>query len=188
MVAFAMNCKHLVLFWAMTAAGVLVSGCASSQMRRIDASRDIYETWPIEIKQAVLDGKVEPGMTPEMVEVAWGKPDEVIHSSGEGEEVWVYRSGGSEPIYTGGGGAGYPGGMGGGMGGSSIGISTGAGGGTSVRSSTGVGIGAGGIGIGGGGGYPTGMGGPVLPGTPLEESEVVFRNGVVHRADLPLPK
>ena len=37
-------------------------GCASSQMNRIDRHRDIYETWPIEVRQAVLDGKVEPGM------------------------------------------------------------------------------------------------------------------------------
>ena len=68
------------VFLALTAAG-LVSGCGSAQMNRIDKYRDIYEQWPIEVKQAVLDGKVEAGMTPDMVIVAWGQPTEKINRS-----------------------------------------------------------------------------------------------------------
>lgn len=178
-------------------AAVLLSGCASSQMNRIDANRDIYETWPIETRQAVLDGKVEQGMLPEMVQVAWGKPTEVVASpgGGPGDEIWVYKRGGVDDSsmagmpgasYPGGG---YPGGYPGtgypSMGGSggSIGISTGRGGtGIITGGSTGIGIGGGmgGIGIGGGG-----MGAPMSRSTPADVREVVFRNGVVFRADPP---
>ncbi len=177
---------------------LLLSGCASGQMNRIDANRDIYETWPIETRQAVLDGKVEPGMLPEMVQVAWGKPTEVVASpgGGPGDEIWVYKRGGVDDsgmmgmpnpsypagTYPGGGypGAGYPSTGGG----SVIGVTTGRGGtGIITGGSTGIGIGGGmgGIGIGGGG-----MGGPIMSRpTPADVREVVFRNGVVHRADPP---
>ena len=161
-------------------------------MNRIDANRDLYESWPIEIRQAVLDGKVEAGMTPDMVRVAWGKPSEVVQQGKPGDEIWVYKIGGDDgtmmypgPSYPAGGYPGtyppgtypgtYPGGVVGG--GPGIGISTGRGG-------TVIG-GTGGIGIGGGT-----MGGPIMtrPPTPPDIREVVFRNGVVHRADAPLPK
>jgi hypothetical protein len=72
------------------------------------------------------------------------------------------------------------------MGGSSIGISTGRGG-TAIGTSTGIGIGGGvgGVGIG-----SAGMGGigtqPIVTRpTPPEIREVVFRGGVVVRADKP---
>jgi hypothetical protein len=189
-------------------AAVFLTGCASGQMSRIDSNRDIYESWPIETKQAVLDGKVEPGMLPEMVKVAWGTPSEVIASpgGGPGDEIWVYRQGGEDPSmmgypgasYPGGGypGSGYPGsaypgaGYPSGIGGPSIGISTGrggtgiitgGGGGIGIGGGTGISGGIGGIGIGGGG-----MGGPVMSRPrPADVKEVVFRNGVVFRADLP---
>ena len=185
-------------------AAVLFAGCSSSQMSRIDSNRGIYESWPIETRQAVLDAKVEIGMTPEMVQMAIGKPTEVLASpgGGPGDEVWIYRSGGGlddssmmgypGPSNPGGGypsggypgtypGGGYPGGgYPGGSSGSTVGISTGRGG-TGIV--TGGSIGLGGISIGGGGG---GMGGPIMTRpTPVDEREVVFRNGVVFRADPP---
>lgn len=181
--------RHPVLWLAALMAG----GCASSQMSRIDQNRAIYETWPIETKQAVLDGKVEPGMTPEMVQVAWGRPSEIVTSQ-SGDEIWVYKSGGSEgSVYYPGGTMGtypgtYPGGGIGMGGGNGVGISVG-GGGTSIGTSTGIGIGSGGIstGIGSGiGGMGTGGMGPIVtPPQPPDVREVVFRNGVVHRADAP---
>ncbi len=173
-------------------------------MRRIDANRDVYEQWPIEVRQAVLDGKVEQGMTPDMVEMAIGKPTEVITRNGTpatgGDEVWIYRTGGVDqdpgmmypgPSYPAGGypgtgypGAGYPPNSGGG-----IVIAPGRGGGIGViPPSVGIGIGSG-TGITGGIGGMGGMGGmgsgmPVAR-TPVEEREVVFRNGVVFSADPP---
>jgi hypothetical protein len=178
-----------------------MAGCGSPQMSRIDKNRDVYETWPIEVRQAVLDGKVEQGMTPEMVKVAWGKPSEVVGDGSIGDEIWVYRTGGSEGtvMYPGSGGiypgaAGYPGGMYPGTG-NSVGIVSGPGG-TGMTSSSNVGIGLGnsgsGLGVMGPGIGNSGMGGmggmssPVyIPPTPGETKEVVFRNGVVYRADVP---
>lgn len=165
-------------------------------MNRIDRNRDIYETWPIEVRQAVLDGKVEPGMNVDMVRVAWGEPNEVTVSPA-GDEIWVYSRGGDpgSVYYPGGGaaypggaypGAGYPGGAypggaypGGVVGGPGIGISTGRGG-TSIGAT-------GGVGMGGVMGGP--MGGPIVtPPRPPEIREVVFRNGVVVKADPPFQK
>ena len=184
------------------AAAIFFGGCASGQMSRIDANRDIYEAWPVETKQAVLDGKVEVGMLPEMVKVAWGTPSEVVASpgGGPGDEIWVYTKGGQDPSmmgypgasYPGGGypGGGYPGGGYPSGGGSTIGITTGrggtgiitgGGGGIGIGGGTGISAGIGGIGIGGGG-----MGGPMRSRPSSEDvKEVVFRNGVVFRADLP---
>jgi hypothetical protein len=175
---------------------LLGAGCASSQMSRIDRNRDIYETWPIEVRQAVLDGKVEAGMNADMVRVAWGEPSEVSVSPA-GDEIWVYTKGGDpgSVMYPGSAGMGTVGmgGVGIGMGSPGIGISTGRGG--TVIGSTGgmgIGIGSGGIGIGGTGvgiggvGGMGGIGGPIVTRpTPPDVREVVFRNGTVVRADAP---
>ena len=180
-----------------------IAGCSSPQMSRIDSDRELYESWPLEIRQAVLDGKAEPGMTPDMVRMSLGKPTEVVTRAGApnsgSDEIWIYRKGGGmdDPTMMGGypssmGGypAGYPGSSGGG-----IVVSPGRGGGISViPPSVGIGVpigggnislGGGGIGIGGGmGGMGGGMPMPVSR-TPVEEREVVFRNGVVYTADPP---
>jgi hypothetical protein len=185
-----MKRRHSFSVVLLLAAGIS-GGCASSQMSRIDRNRDIYETWPIETRQAVLDGKVEAGMNPDMVRVAWGEPSEVAVSPA-GDEIWVYSKGGDpgSVYYPGGGlGAGSNVGMGGtgiGMGGPGIGISTGRGG-TSVGATGGIGIGSGGIGgVNSGIGGMGGMGGPIVtPPRPPDIREVVFRNGVVVRADKP---
>ncbi len=103
-----------------------LAGCASSPISRIDANREKYQSWPLEVQEAVLAGEARKGMTPEQVEVAMGKPSEVVTRSAgpAGEEVWIYRSGG---------------GVGSGLL-SNTGISVGAGtGGVSVGTSTGIG-------------------------------------------------
>ena len=175
-------------------------------MNRIDRHRDIYETWPLEVRQAVLDGKVEPGMNADMVVVAWGKPTEIA-TSPAGDEIWVYSKGGDpgSVMYPGGGMGGSGIGMGGsgigiGSSGPGIGISTGRGG-TTIGGTGGIGIGGGiggtgiggtgigggigGTGIGGMGGMG-GMGGPIVTQPrPPEIREVVFRGGLVVRADKP---
>jgi hypothetical protein len=164
--------------------GVL-GGCASPQMSRIDRNRDLYEQWPLDVRQAILDGKVEKGMTPEMVRVAWGEPTDTMPSpSGPGEEIWVYRSGGSPgTVYYPGGGMSTIGGPGIGMGSPGVGITMGQGG--AVLNGGGS-IGMGGTGIGGPIMGGIGSPGPIItPPTPVEEKEVVFRNGVVYRADNP---
>ena len=141
------NLFRLVFLGAVAAWG---AACSSSPMSRIDSDRAKYESWPLEVQQAVLNGQAIKGMTPEQVEMALGKPTEVVVRSAKGgdDEVWVYRKGGGL------------GGLGGAL--KNTGISVGGGvGGVGVGTSTGVG--------GGGGGSP-------------EETEVVFRNGVVSRS------
>lgn len=107
---------------------LLAAGCASSPMSRIDANRALYESWPFEIQEAVLNGRVVVGMTPEMVQVVLGKPSQVMtRESRKGpEEVWIYKTSGglnllkNSNISMGGsiGGVGIGGPIGGGGGGS----------------------------------------------------------------------
>ena len=89
--------KPFPLRFAFLAAGLALAGCSSSPLSRIDSNRARYESWPIDVQEAVLNGEVKKGMTPEQVEMALGKPSQVIsRSSRAGEdEVWVYRKGGT---------------------------------------------------------------------------------------------
>jgi hypothetical protein len=155
---------------------LLAAGCGSSQMSRIDSNRALYESWPLETQQAVLDGRVETGMTPEQVRMALGAPAQVVSRSvttGE-DEIWIYRKGGEDITPMNGMGSGLS--VGGTMGGVSVG-------------NGGVGMGTN-MGMGGGMGSGMGMGGPIMSGptrtTPVEEREIVFENSVVVRADPPL--
>lgn len=163
-------------------------GCSSPTspdaiMDRVDANRAEYEAWPLNIKEAVLDGRVLKGMDPTMVLVARGKPSEVV-DRGNGDQVWVYRTGGgggggssmlrgtTVSIGSGGGypGSGYPGsGYPGGYPGTYPpgGYPGGGYPGTGVTTAPIV-LGGGG----GGGGYE-----------PVEEHEIVFRDGLVVRGD-----
>lgn len=126
---------------------VMLAACASSPMSRIDADRSKYDSYPIEVRQAILNGEAIKGMTPEQVEMSLGKPSQIITRSAKGgdDEVWIYRK--------------------------SAGI------GGALRN-TGISIGGGTGGV--GGGVSTSTGGR---GETPEESEVVFRNGVVSRSD-----
>ena len=168
-------------------------------MSRIDSNRELYETWPLEMRQAVLDGKADPGMTPDMVLVSWGKPTEVVaRSTKAGEdEIWVYRRGGDDGTMMSGNptmgiggispGIGISTGRGGTSIGTSVGTSIGIGGGGIGMGGSGIGMGGSGIGLGGGGlGGNSGMGSPIMTQpTPPDIREVVFRNGVVFHADPP---
>jgi hypothetical protein len=116
-----------VRYLTLAAAGSLLAACATSPMSRIDANRGSYETWPIEVKEAVLSGKARKGMTAEQVEMALGKPSEVVTRSAKAgeDEVWVYRKGGG----LGSGLLGNTGvSVGGGMGGVNVGTGMGGGG------------------------------------------------------------
>lgn len=83
----------------MGAAAVL-AGCSSSPMSRIDANRSAYESWPLDIQQAVLEGRVVQGMTHEQVEMTLGAPSSKTTRSGRkgSEEIWVYGGGGSSKM------------------------------------------------------------------------------------------
>jgi hypothetical protein len=126
-------------------------------MSRIDADRPLYESWPVEIQEAVHNGQVKVGMTPQMVEMSVGKPaDRVNRSVKVGEdEIWVYRSTGNPPTVT-----------------QTTGVSASVGtGGANVRVGTGVSV-----------KKVIPLGGKAGPAP--EEHEVAFKNGVVVRSDL----
>ncbi|MDO8544742.1 MAG: hypothetical protein Q7S40_30230 [Opitutaceae bacterium] len=104
----------------LTFAAAVCAGCSSSPLSRIDQDRAKYESWPIEVREAVLAGEARKGMTQEQVEMAMGRPTQVIPRSAD-EEVWIYRksSGGSNllggsgiAVGTGGGGVMIGGGSG----------------------------------------------------------------------------
>lgn len=130
---------------APLAAALFVIACSTSSITRIDSNRDAYESWPVDVQEAVLGQRAIAGMTPEQVEMALGRPTDVISRNSKTgiDEVWIYRKGG---------GAG------------------------SLLKNTGLSVGTniGGVGVG------TGMGG----GQSIQdEQEVVFRDGVVVRAN-----
>ena len=72
------------------------TGCSSSPMSRIDSNRALYESWPVEMQSAVLEGRVVKDMTPEMVRMAVGEPTRIEPRSGSttNEETWIYEKGG----------------------------------------------------------------------------------------------
>lgn len=81
---------------------LLLVSCSSSPLSRIDRNRTVYESWPVEVQDAVLHQRAIPGMTAEQVEMAMGKPTEIQSRTGKdgsSEDVWIYRksSGGGLP-------------------------------------------------------------------------------------------
>jgi hypothetical protein len=74
----------------------LLAGCSSSPMSRIDANRALYESWPVDMQAAVLEGRVVKDMTPDMVRMALGEPTRIEPKIGSttGEETWIYEKGG----------------------------------------------------------------------------------------------
>ena len=94
------KCHARVAALVMFAAGL--AGCSTSPMSRIDANRAVYESWPVDIQSAVLDGKAVKGMTPEMVRMALGEPTRIDVRSGANasDEIWIYQKGGgmSSPL------------------------------------------------------------------------------------------
>lgn len=84
-------CKGSLFALSITA--LLVAGCATSPLSRIDDNRGKYESWPLDVQEAVLKGEARAGMTAEQVEMALGRPTEVVARSARAgeDEIWVYR-------------------------------------------------------------------------------------------------
>ncbi|HVT73534.1 MAG TPA: hypothetical protein VHD61_10375 [Lacunisphaera sp.] len=133
---------------------IVIAGCTSSPISRIDANRALYESWPFDVQEAVLNGKVIAGMNAEQVKMSLGEPSEITQRNGRKgpEEVWIYKTGGGHMSNM--------------LRNTSIGIGGGLGG---VGIGTGANLGS--LGVGGG-------------NEPVEdEHEVVFQDGVVVRSD-----
>lgn len=111
-------------YLAMTAVALVATvwaGCASSPEKRIAKNEQAFASMSAEARAAIREGRVEPGFTPQQVELGKGKPDRVgSRTTARGrEEVWTYEKRGS--------GLGFGLGIGGGSGGlgGGVGVSSG---------------------------------------------------------------
>ncbi len=96
-----MKLPPLLSLFGLVPVFLWLSGCATTPMSRIDSNRALYESWPVEMRQAVLDQRVAKGMTPEMVEMTLGKPKRVESRVGRGgqmEEIWIYGGPSDSPL------------------------------------------------------------------------------------------
>jgi hypothetical protein len=85
-----MNSKHLLVVG--TVLTLLAAGCATVD-RRIAKHRELFDTWPMEIREKVAAGQIDLGFTTDQVRVALGDPDRVwTRTTADGmSEVWSYR-------------------------------------------------------------------------------------------------
>jgi len=143
---------------------LLLAGCVSTSsgpdtsagsiMKRIDANRAAFESWPLPVQNAIFDGKAIKGMNAEQVRMALGEPLEVLVRGQD--EVWVYKRGEEGDTGSGGGGL---------LRGTTVGMSSG-----------------GGVYIGGSRSTPSVPVGTPAPAGASVDDEVVFRRGIVIRA------
>ena len=68
-----------------------LAACASPG-RRVAANPELFASFPPEVQDAVREGRVEPGFTPDMVEMALGAPHRTYRrATSDGETViWQY--------------------------------------------------------------------------------------------------
>src|SRR3954468_17592598 len=83
------GCRVVVI-----SAAIFYTGCTTSPMSRIDANRALYESWPFDMQEAVLNGKIVKGMDADMVRMTLGEPSEITGRNGRTgvEEVWIYKT------------------------------------------------------------------------------------------------
>lgn len=105
------------------AAGLFLTGCASTPTERADKNAAAVASWPVDVQAKVREGKVAIGFTQEQVRVAMGDPDRTLTQTlAEGtHEVWVYADHGPKFSF----GVGMGSGGGGSSAGGAVGVSTG---------------------------------------------------------------
>lgn len=91
--------QRLLRCGAALAALVLSSCAVSTPGSRVAQAPQLFGPLPDHQKQAVMDGKVVEGMTPDAVYLAWGRPDRVTRGSQGGKpfELWRYTE--LKPVY-----------------------------------------------------------------------------------------
>lgn len=73
---------------------LLAAGCATSTIQSRERARAAaYASLSPQVKTLVNQGRIAVGMTPNAVYIAWGKPDEELHSGNQQgvKTTWVYR-------------------------------------------------------------------------------------------------
>lgn len=78
-----------------------LAGCQTGPERRIRQNPELFMSLDPEAQELIRAGEVAVGFTPEMVRLAWGRPDErQVTRTAEGEShVWTYVS--RHSVYTG---------------------------------------------------------------------------------------
>ncbi|MCC5842021.1 MAG: hypothetical protein JJT96_18035 [Opitutales bacterium] len=78
--------------FAVLAALVFFAGCQSTPSERARADSALFDSYPAEVRQNLLSGRVEPGYDKEMVRIALGNPDRTrTRTTEQAEEtVWIY--------------------------------------------------------------------------------------------------
>lgn len=118
--------SHRVLPLFLLAALLGLVGCATSTVdSRIAQRRDLFESFPFDVREKIAAGRVDIGFSPEMVVMALGEPSRRVErkSMNERTEVWYYTRNRPRISFGFGVGSGYYGRRGGF--GTNIGISTG---------------------------------------------------------------
>lgn len=85
---------------AVAGGALLMAACASSTPgSRVAQAPQLFEALSGTQKQAVMEGRVIEGMTPDAVYLAWGRPDRVTRGSENGApyEWWRYTE--LQPVY-----------------------------------------------------------------------------------------
>lgn len=67
-----------------------LSACSTSPADRMERRRNAHGEWPAGVREEVLRGHVNVGMTPDMVYIAWGRPTHARTDSLSHETVWRY--------------------------------------------------------------------------------------------------
>jgi hypothetical protein len=88
--------KHPALL--LLAAALLPSCAPSTPQARIEKAPEKFAALPAKDQQLVRQGKIDRGMSPEAVELAWGNPDRRLEGSTHGKPMnrWEYL--GSRPV------------------------------------------------------------------------------------------
>lgn len=85
---------------AAVSAGLLVASCApSTPQTRIQQEPAKFEALGKKHRSLVEEGRIDRGMSPDAVYLAWGRPSRVLQGSKDGKatERWDYT--GSRPVY-----------------------------------------------------------------------------------------
>ena len=85
----------------LTGAALVLAACAAATPgSRVAQAPQLFEALTAPQKQAVLEGRVLEGMTPDAVYLAWGRPDRVTRGSQNGTPFELWRFTELQAIYS----------------------------------------------------------------------------------------
>lgn len=72
---------------------ILVAGCASPSTR-IEKNPTLFKSFPAKAQTEIENGKISVGFSPQMVEMAWGRPSrKLTEQTADGrKEIWIYST------------------------------------------------------------------------------------------------